>query len=99
MEFHRIIAKGLADNHRQCADGEAMIVERGVELPSVAHRHECGVSGEGSCDDNDFLYGFVDRSWSCGACFTDFVEDGFDRLRQFVTRLLSDREFLVQCVE
>lgn len=75
VEFHRIIAESLADNHRQHAHGEAMVVEGGVEMPSMAHRHECGVGAEGSYDDGDFLYGFLDRSWSCSARFADFVED------------------------
>jgi len=86
----------LADNHRQRADGEALVVEGGVEMPSMAHRHECGVGAEGSYDDGDFLYGFLDRSWSYSARFADFVEDDVDRLRQFVTRLQSHREFLSQ---
>ena len=34
-----------------------------------------------------------------GACFADFVEDGFDRLRQFLACLPRKSEFLVQCHE
>ena len=48
-------------------------------MPSMAHRHECSVSGEGPCDNDDFLYSFVDWSWFGCACFTDLFEDGFDR--------------------
>lgn len=94
VEFHQIIAERLADNHRQGADGEAMVVEGGVEMSPVAHRHECGVGADGSCDDGDFLYGFIDRFWSCSARFADFVENGFDRLSQFVARLSSYGQLL-----
>ena len=74
-----------------------MVVEGRIEMPSMAHRHECGVCAEGACDDGDFFHGFVDRPWPCDTRFANFVEDGLDRLNQFVTRLLSDREFLAQC--
>ena len=96
VEFHQVVAERLAEYHRQGADGETMVVERGIELSLLAHRHKCSVGADGSRDDGDFLYRIVDQSWICGACFADVIEDGFDRLSQFVARLSSHRQFLAQ---
>src|SRR5580765_1982736 len=96
MELHQVIAERLSDNRRQCADGEAVVVERGVKLWPVAQRHERGMGAEGSRDDGNFLYGFVDRPWPWGARFTDFIEEGFDRLCEFVACVSSDGQLLRQ---
>jgi hypothetical protein len=67
-----------------------VVVEGGAKLWPVAQRHERGMGAEGSRDDGDFLYGFVDRSWPWGTCFADFVEESFDRPCEFVACVSGD---------